>query len=339
MRLSELAQYRELLEELTPCDQDNYLKASLEPAIHAVKENHTVADDLRQDLLTRFDQVRDSLAQFSHSFDQIKRQIHDVIESHEPAYFSNSYHCYENEFGPDTLENVRNQRLVLDPGKMAFMDARIKTHGDWKFAGMIMRPGFENFINSMVALDPLYVVDMDHALFDPVKKQFNSQYLDRLRFCAIQEDSDHPMLDRIPDNQLGFVLAYNFFHRKPFEIMRAYLTEISHKLRSGGVIAFTFNDCDRWGAVINAERGFMCYTPGRMVRSLLESQGFEITMYHVIDNATTWIEARKPGDLASLRGGQSLARVLDKHAKAVYTDEEAKKIIQQAIDLNINTPE
>ena len=74
----------------------------------------------------------------------------------------------------------------------------------------------------------------------------------------------------------------------------------------------TFNDCDRRGAVELAERWNNCYTPGRLVRSLCESVGFVIEQEYVIDSAVNWLELRKPGTMVSLRGGQTLARIIAK---------------------------
>jgi len=129
---------------------------------------------------------------------------------------------------------------------------------------------------------------------------------------AIQESSERTMLHDLPDNQFGFCLAYNFFHYKPFEIMRGYLNEIHAKLRPGGVLAFTFNDGDRRGAVDLAERNMNCYTPGRLVTAICEKLGFEIEQKHIISAAATWIELRKPGVKTSLRGGQALAELKPK---------------------------
>jgi hypothetical protein len=89
-----------------------------------------------------------------------------------------------------------------------------------------------------------------------------------------------------------------------------YLADIYRKLKPGGVVALTFNDCDRWGGVELAERHFMCYTPGTMLISLAQSLGFEIQQRYDIDNSNTWLEMRRPGELTSVRGGQSLAKIV-----------------------------
>ena len=54
-----------------------------------------------------------------------------------------------------------------------------------------------------------------------------------------------------------------------------------------------------------------------------------------MNNSTTWIELQRPGQLSSLKGGQSLAKVLYKDEYYHYTKEQIESIKQQASDLNI----
>ena len=60
------------------------------------------------------------------------------------------------------------------------------------------------------------------------------------------------------------------------------------------------------------EQHFSCYTPGGMLRDLAESIGFETVFSWNDDSPSTWLELRKPGELTSLRGGQTLAKIFAK---------------------------
>ena len=104
----------------------------------------------------------------------------------------------------------------------------------------------------------------------------------------------------------------NFYHYKPIEIIKVYLAEIYNKLKPGGTVAFTFNNCDYASGVKLVERKFMCYTPGTLIMSWSNDIGYDLVQTYRIDSAFTWVELRKPGALSSLRGGQSLARIVAK---------------------------
>lgn len=312
MKLSEIARYRELIDRLTPQDGELYIKESLEPITQAIAESSLSTDQDRIQIIDRINDVQRSMSDFSHAVAEIKQKIITTIEQIEPTYLKNSYDLYDNNMRNDSVDLILNRRIMLDQANQAYVESRIQKYSQWRFPGLIIRPGLESLINYMVALDPLYVFDTTYDLLENAKQNFNPLYRDRVRWCTGAEELNSHMLDQVPDDQIGFALVYNFFHYKPFEIIRAYLTEIRSKLRPGGTLVFTFNDSDRWGGVELAERYYMCYTPGRLVKSLLENLGLEITDFRVFDNATSWIEVRRPGELSSLRGGQTLAKVIAK---------------------------
>lgn len=312
MKLSELVRYRNNLEAITHPNPISGLEAILNPMIHAVETNEMQMPHFTQKLKTDRDNISQSVQSFQDTFTAVKAEVDLAIEAMEPTYLANSYRLYEAMQVQDTPEYILDRRLNLPPAVQNYILSRVQLYSNWKHTGGILRSGLESWIDHMVAFDPLYVVDTDHALLDPVKSRFNEQYANRLRFYVVDESRELEILRDLPNNQFGIFLAYNFFHYKPFDLMRQYLTEIYDKLDSGGCLLFTFNDCDRWGAVDLSERNFMCYTPGRLIRGLCQNLGYEIINSYVIDNATTWLEIRKPGVHRTIKGGQTLARVVVK---------------------------
>lgn len=284
----------------------------MDNVIETVERNPSQLPSYLQQLQT----ARNQALQATHDFDQgLDRMLEDLLErikALEPQYLAQSYQWYERAMERDTVDYVLNRRFSIADDRRDYIKSRVMAHSDYHYAGMIIRPGLEDWIEHMVACDPLYVIDTNHDMFVPTKEKFNELYQSRLRYYAIRESSDQSMMDHLPNNQFGFCLAYNFFHYKPFEVMRAYLREIYDKLRPGGVLAMTYNDCDRKGAVELAERSFTCYTPGRMILAICESAGFVIEQNYRLDAAVNWVELRKPGHLVSLRGGQTLAKIIAK---------------------------
>lgn len=312
MKLSELAAYRELLEELRDNLDPHIIRDALDPVIHVVSSHTNQFPNVLSELQNTRNSANHSLEQFIDQFNVLIGRVVDQITALEPAYLAASYRLYEEGTAYDSVEHILDRRFGTSDQVTQYIQSRVQAHSNWTHAGMIIRPGRESWIEHMVACDPLYVIDTHHDLFAPTKQKFSELYRSRLRFLAIQESSEHTMLNDLPDNQFGFCLAYNFFHYKPFEIMRGYLSEIYAKLRPGGVLAFTFNDGDRRGAVDLVERNMNCYTPGRLVTGICSNLGFEIEQKHIISAAVTWIELRKPGVKHSLRGGQALAELKPK---------------------------
>ena len=254
--------------------------------------------------------IQKSFDAFELELEKLKNIVKQEISVLEKPEFQKSYILYEGEFG-NSAEYILNLRKHKIPNPELFQ-ARLSRYIDWQHSAMIIRPGIENFIDSMVALDPLYLVDLSHDYLAPALSKFNSQYQNRLRTYTVKEDLDQEILGQIPNDQFALCFAYNYFNFRPFEILKKYLDEIYQKLTPGGVLVMTFNDCDRASAVQLVENFYCCYTPGYLVRDLAVSMGYEIEYSWNDPGPTTWLELKKPGRITSLKGGQTLAKVLPK---------------------------
>ena len=351
MILSELVAYRRHLDEITQDGSVDYLRREIDPVIYSVANSKQNNADHVAALEQAKSTIVTGLQCFQDSLDRIKIDVDKEIERQQPAYLSRSYGLYQDMCRGDTPDYILNRRIQITTQTEDFVLSRIRRRDTWKYPAVIIRPGREVWIDHMVSFDPLYVVDHHNDLLDPARFRFNEVYNNRVRWITIVERDDQEMLQALPNNQIGFVMAWNFFHYKPFEVIKQYLVEVYQKLRPGGVFAFSINDGDLSGGVANSERMFMCYTPGSMIMSIGQRIGFEVEYRYEIDRAVTWIELQRPGAQVSLRGGQSLAKIIpkasdtlpaksvDNEHSSMYHDEERKILVQRAIDLNIDTPD
>ena len=312
MKLSSLIAYKNLLEEMIPLDTVPLAHDKLAPVLYTVQSNEVQFANLTEQLETDYRSVLEKLDQFDQTAEKIKNQIDSLINLNESVYYENSSELYRQMMQCDSNEYILNRQQSLTVEIKELIIARLQRHGDWHHAGMIVRPGHEDWINLLVGCDPLYLVDTNKELLDPAVLRFNDQYQHRLRTYEADESSTDAILKQLPQEQFAFCLVYNFFNFKPMEIVTRYLFELYHKLKPGGTIALTINDCDRAGAVKLAESGFKCYTPKQAVIEHCQGLGFELTTSFHIDAASTWLEFQRPGELTSLRGGQALAQIFSR---------------------------
>jgi len=304
-KLSDLVNFKNQLDLLSTKTVQDDSNKELDKITHlfSLENYNNLLDQRKLDIQKSFDAFELELEKLK---DIVKQEI-SVLEKPE---FQKSYILYEGEFGnsADYILNLRKHKIPTPE----LFQARLSRYIDWQHSAMIIRPGIENFIDSMVALDPLYLVDLSHDYLAPALSKFNSQYQNRLRTYAVKEDLDQEILGQIPNDQFALCFAYNYFNFRPFEILKKYLDEIYQKLTPGGVFIMTFNDCDRASAVQLVENFYCCYTPGYLVRELAVSMGYEIEYSWNDPGPTTWLELKKPGRITSLKGGQTLAKVLPK---------------------------
>jgi SAM-dependent methyltransferase len=212
----------------------------------------------------------------------------------------------------ETPDYILSRQSYIDAETELVMRSRLQNYSSWQHPGMIVRPGLEKFIDDMVSFDPLYIVDQHYDLLKPAMNQYPEEYQRRLRTYVVTERIDRDMLDKIPNNQFGICFVYNYFNFRPFEFIKKYIEEIYQKLKPGGVLIMTFNDCDRAKAVMLVEQHYACYTPGNLLQNMAHRVGFETIFTWHNNGPTTWLELRKPGTLTSLRGGQTLAKIVHK---------------------------
>jgi SAM-dependent methyltransferase len=263
-------------------------------------------------LQLKHQEIQQTFDAFETNLDQLKSELKQLIETTEKPWFAESYRLYEHELIHETTSYILNRQPEITPETEQFYRTRIVRYNGWQHPAMIIRPGRETYINELVASDPLYLVDESHDLLRPALSQFNEQYQQRLRPYTINERNSDKILEKLPNGQFGLVFAYNFFNFRPFEIIRKYLAEIYQKLRPGGALVMTFNDCDRAKGVMLVEQHFCCYTPGYLVRELAQSLGYRVTFSWTDQGPSTWLELQKPGEFLSLRGGQALAKIIPK---------------------------
>jgi SAM-dependent methyltransferase len=312
MKLSKLVNYRNQLEDMSCATSSRNTDLEIEKITHLIDTQSIEVSNFSKELKQKHQNIKNSFQEFESSLNSLKASVNELIESTEKPWFAESYRLYEQEMVNETAEYILNRRPEILPETEQFYCTRIVRYNNWKHPAMVIRPGRESYIHELLALDPLYLVDESYELLEPAITQFNEQYQNRLRPYTINERNSEKILEKLPDGQFGLVFAYNFFNFRPFEVIRKYLLEIYEKLRPGGFLVMTFNDCDRDKGVMLVEQHFCCYTPGYLIRELIQSLGYEIVFSWTDQGPSTWLELRKPGKFESLRGGQALAKIIPK---------------------------
>lgn len=304
MKLSELVNYRNQLDALSTVKAQEFTEFELGIFTDLIDD-----PELDENLNT----ITQSFNEFNNSIRRIKQDLKLAIEAAEQPWFLESYRLHEEEIHTHPVEHTLDFCAQAHESVKSVIESRLHLYNGWHHAAMFIRPAREKFVEQLVSFDPLYLLDLSPELLAPCVAQFSPAYQNRLRQYTIEDVFSQTYLEKIPNNQFALCVAYMYFDYRPFEVLKQYFAEIYQKLKPGGVLAFTFNDCDYAGAVKLVEQHFRCYTPGYLVTELAQTLGFEIVYsWHEPDGAITWLELRKPGKLESLKGGQTLAKILPK---------------------------
>ena len=312
MKLSEIVARLNLLNSLDVASECATATGKLNHITHVVTQDSDQYSSTGQDIAKTYNEIQNSIAKFSAQVESLKEELKSEIIQREQQHLIDSLHVYREEMIHDTADVILNRRMRIDDDDDLMLRTHLKNLTDWRLPGMILRPGLENYIEDMVPMDPLYVVDHNPELMRPAISKFTPEYQRRLREYVIDDWADGPILDQLPNNQFGAIFAYHYFNHKPIPIICKFLTEFYQKLRPGGSVIMTYNNCDLAHGVIRAERAWMLYTPKRLIETQAVELGFELITAHDGAGDVSWLELRKPGDIVSLRGGQTLAKIVAK---------------------------
>lgn len=312
MKLSELVRYLNHLEQDSLPSGLSETMATASSLFHSVTSQSNSLPNFNDDLQLDFEKIQQSVSQFLGTVDTVKQHIRKLILENEDALYAQSQRLYEDEMVYETTEHILNRKLVADDEYITELSNRIKRHADWRWPGLMFRPALEDFIEDLVPLDPLYIVDQNLDLLQPAVEKFDPQYQRRIRQYVIDDRLPGEILKLLPNKQFGFIFANMFFNFKPLGVIKKYLEELYQKMRPGGVLIFTYNECNQWQGVDLAERNYMCYTPGGQIRDHAQSLGFVIERNVTTLPSVAWFELSKPGELESIRGGQSMAKIMPK---------------------------
>lgn len=310
MKLSDIVSYKNLLDTLSSEPAATEILNQLKSVLHVVDTNPVQVTEITgQHLSDTYYQVEKSIGQFDSELDQLRSAVQDLIEQQESVYFANSLDLYNTGYRNDTPNHIRDRRIGVDPVTAVIIQQRLRLYASWQHPGMVIRPAHARYVEDLVACDPMYFVDTNDQLLEITESWFTPEYQRRLRRYVIEEYQDQPAFINLPGGQFGLIYAFHFFEYRAWPVLEQYLKECFDLLRPGGVLAFTYNNCDLARRVGMVEHYSACYTPGRLVRALAKELGYETVFDLDDDSNTSWMELRRPGDYSSIRGGQTLAAI------------------------------
>ena len=313
MKLSDVVSYKNLIDTLSSRPEEIELLNKISSMVHIIEASAVQIPGAVDQLRQAQHQISQSVEQFEQQFVQFKQSVQNQIEQQEPEYFQNSLELYNTGYRSDSAEHIRDRRIVVKSETAEIIQQRLRLYTNWCHPGMVIRPAHAMFVADLVACDPMYFVDTQDSLLELTESWFTPQYQARLRRYVVDEYNDQPLFVNLPANQFGLIYAFHFFEYCAWPALQKYLKECFSLLRPGGMLTFTYNNCDLWRQVGMVEHYSGCYTPGRLVKSYVQELGYEIVFDFDDDTNTSWLELRRPGDYSSIRGGQTLAAILQKH--------------------------
>ena len=259
-----------------------------------------------------FDKLNEIVARVNPTQDHLDAhcvELDTLMSKEAISFYNNDNNVYNDILLASPLEYSKRQ-LEMSVECRDDLLSRISSYVNWNLPGAQFFPASGDLTEHLVGCDPLYLLDIKDEHLKDIRLMFNQQYQDRLRYYTIGSDHETPLLDKLPQGQLGFVLAWGFFNYRPYGMIKAYLKELYDVLRPGGVVLLSYNDCENPKNFDLYTSGYASFVLKTTLVTDLELLGYNILSIVDKDSNISWIEIQKPGELVSNRAGQALASII-----------------------------
>jgi hypothetical protein len=230
--------------------------------------------------------------------------VQSKIDDLSSKFFGANYQLELACQDPQIVRNIRQLQCVED--FQLSLIQRINLNSNWQYPALEIGCRDGEWTKYLIASDPLYISDVYDEFLISAVQQFPKLYQGRVKKYTIK---DYYKIPNLPKNQFGFIFSFNFFNYLSLDSIKQLLIQSNEWLRPGGKILFTYNNADMPSAASYAENYFMTYVPKSILIPLAESIGFETIYSFDTEPAHSIIEFKKPGQLKSIKLGQTSGQI------------------------------
>jgi hypothetical protein len=316
MELKDLITYNNLIENIDTAGIEDGIHKSLTQFNNDLNIQDINFDKLKESMFEKQQNILENLSGLQNDLNKFKLEMKQYISTFEQPYHIMSEEIYKkSQLNVHIRHSIaKNNNLLYNHDIRGKFFGCIKKYVSYTESCLQIAPVLGDMTDELVALDPLYLADNNIDMFNEVKinKLWNPIYQKRLRYYLIDDEEEDP-LHQLPKNQIGLIVAVDWFNFKPMRIIEKYLASMMSVLRPGGVAVFTFNNCNYPKAVDKVNEMQYCYTNGNTLREFCKSIGYNVLSSYNgepdITLSTSWLEIQKPGSRTSIRGGQNLGAI------------------------------
>jgi SAM-dependent methyltransferase len=166
------------------------------------------------------------------------------------------------------------------------------------------------WLSSMVASDPFYLAGPMDAIggvrhLDNIILPYPEIYQKRLRLYGLYDRN----LEVLPQSQFGLILCWDFFNYQTLGTIDLYLSKIIKLLRPGGVLIFSYNNCEFAESARLVDNHLSSWATPSALEKMFLAQGYELIEFKDVRTDVisycSWVEVRRPGKLTTVKLSQA----------------------------------
>lgn len=209
---------------------------------------------------------------------EIIKNIDVQIENIKEQFIKNSTQVSQEQL--DVLFTTPPKQELIPNSILS----KIYTSSHLSWAGLIFGRVSANYINYLVASDPLYIcTPFNDKLYleNPPNSGCDPHYIQQV-ICVYPEQYQRRLrlynnLQLLPNNQLSVILIWDFFNYITYNQILDYLKQMLLLLRPGGSIIFSYNNFDIYGTAKYGDDRY--FASGKKLQKDCEELGFIVNIF------------------------------------------------------------
>lgn len=316
MRLSELVKTRNFLQELST-SAIKTVTEQLDGKLNRIRSLplHLDYQEDLDHLLDQVDKIEYQLDYIEETIPKMIGKINQELQELTKDFYARGY-MINGFYGTNSTDVATEREARLLPIEQELYSevlVKIRGYTDWRYPALEIGPGDGQWTEHLVAADPLYIIDVHKEFIDSTLNKFGFEYRNRIRAYQTgmhvgKSDTD---LSELPKDQFGFIFAWNVFDYFPLEHIKAFLSQCFDMLRPGGVMMFSYNNCDVPQCAEYVQQGFRSWMPEQLLLATCQSYGFEI-ISSVSKEMINWVEIKRPGILKTVKAHQVMGEIISR---------------------------
>jgi hypothetical protein len=269
-------------------------------------DNFTI--DYNDDLHTIISSYTNIISENAKIAEQLKNLI-DKVDADIKVLVKETFATAEYQ---SKFENLNNINILYNAELDKTLRVRMNQYCDWKYPGLQYNVAEKKYTDCMTASDPLYITGENIDDAKKVIEDYPALYQSRLR---IYTNNDW---DKLPLNQFGFILVWNYFEYRSMIEIEEFLKKSMSLLRPGGVLMFSFNNCDLHESATAAEMQLMNYNSAAGIKDICAELGYKIISFNDAKSHYfecpwfSWAEIKRPGELVTTKAHQAIGQIIPK---------------------------
>ena len=247
-----------------------------------------------------------SIDEYQSAIKLFTNQLKTTIDTHHTAFIEASENIYKDNLELMTFDEHRAWAPLWPPNKTEFdyFFAQLGSYVTWQQAGLIFGAKDSNMINSLVAAEPMYIVEKYPGYFNLQAEKYHPDFQRKMKFYNLND------IDLLPKNTIGIIGVYNEFPFLPWSIISTLIQLLAGFLAPGGALVFNYNNCETYRGFKEFENRHMTYSTPKMYIDLCSRFNLIFDKNYVSETETfSFMVFKKVGETKLIKKFPSLGYV------------------------------